>query len=532
MRLIGCACVMLCASAASAQCESRWVTGIGAPGANAEVRAMTVMPNGDVVAGGSFVEIGPQLPAPNKLARYSVATGTWTAPPTGNNTRLVHALASLPDGDLLVGGNFNSIGGVATRQFARYNFETDTWSGLGYGNNGGQVNAILVLPGGTDVIIGGNIPRIAGVVANHIGRLHIPSGVWTPMGSNFVSTGDVVNDLALAPDGTVIVGGVFLDGPGIGALRIARYHPATNTWSTLGSGLNNAVAAVLVLPDGDVLAGGYFTMAGAVPVSRVARYNPASNTWSDMGGGVSGGFEYVNDLELLPGGDVVVGGSFTVAGGVGAARVARYSPATNTWSSMGAGTNQDVTSVVTLPVGDVVVGGFFTQAGGVGAARIARYAFGGTVSSISQHPQDTCVALGSEASFTVVASGSEPITYQWRKDGDPIDASLNPSAATSTLALPGVEESDEGSYDCVVTNSCNSATSDGATLMVDGCPQACDPDVNCDGSPDQGDVACMVLAVAGDVSCICQDPDFNQDGSADQGDVAVLIVVVAGQPCP
>jgi len=63
-------------------------------------------------------------------------------------------------------------------------------------------------------------------------------------------------------------------------------------------------------------------------------------------------------------------------------------------------------------------------------------------------------------------------------------------------------------------------------------PAGCDPDVNCDGSPDQGDVACMILAVAGDISCICQDPDFNQDGSADQGDVAALIGVVAGQPCP
>jgi len=61
---------------------------------------------------------------------------------------------------------------------------------------------------------------------------------------------------------------------------------------------------------------------------------------------------------------------------------------------------------------------------------------------------------------------------------------------------------------------------------------ACDPDVNCDGSPDQGDVACMILAVAGDVDCICQDPDFNLDGSADQGDVAAIIGVVAGQPCP
>jgi len=61
----------------------------------------------------------------------------------------------------------------------------------------------------------------------------------------------------------------------------------------------------------------------------------------------------------------------------------------------------------------------------------------------------------------------------------------------------------------------------------------CDPDLNCDGSADQSDIACIILAIAGDASCLCQsDPDFNLDGSADQGDVAALISVVAGGDCP
>ncbi len=64
-------------------------------------------------------------------------------------------------------------------------------------------------------------------------------------------------------------------------------------------------------------------------------------------------------------------------------------------------------------------------------------------------------------------------------------------------------------------------------------PPACDPVVNCDGVPDQDDVACMILAVAGDTSCFCQaDPDFNGDGVPDQGDVADVILTVAGAPCP
>jgi len=63
--------------------------------------------------------------------------------------------------------------------------------------------------------------------------------------------------------------------------------------------------------------------------------------------------------------------------------------------------------------------------------------------------------------------------------------------------------------------------------------RVCDPDINCDGSVDQGDLSCLILAVSGELSCLCaNDPDFNQDGSADQGDVADLVRVIAGWPCP
>lgn len=73
------------------------------------------------------------------------------------------------------------------------------------------------------------------------------------------------------------------------------------------------------------------------------------------------------------------------------------------------------------------------------------------------------------------------------------------------------------------------------TLVIEPAPAPCDADVNCDGSADQGDIACIILAVSGDASCYCQNDsiaDFNLDGSADQGDIATLIQVVAGAPCP
>jgi len=126
--------------------------------------------------------------------------------------------------------------------------------------------------------------------------------------------------------------------------------------------------------------------------------------------------------------------------------------------------------------------------------------------AISQYDRDPVDELGQELWLDAPFGGERA------PDG--------PGAASPVQAWAGTSGGG-GTYTIVLSGACFPQV--GPT---------CDPDVNCDGSPDQGDVACMILAVAGDTSCICQDPDFNQDGSADQGDVAAIIGVVAGQPCP
>ena len=75
------------------------------------------------------------------------------------------------------------------------------------------------------------------------------------------------------------------------------------------------------------------------------------------GDGVPGVDSYVNALAVLPGGDVIAGGSFTAAGGVAASRIARYTPSTNAWSALGTGTSGSVYALAVLPGGDVIVGG-------------------------------------------------------------------------------------------------------------------------------------------------------------------------------
>jgi hypothetical protein len=63
--------------------------------------------------------------------------------------------------------------------------------------------------------------------------------------------------------------------------------------------------------------------------------------------------------------------------------------------------------------------------------------------------------------LSVVASGTAPLAYQWRKDGAAISG-----AASSNFTIPAAAASDSGAYDCVVSDACGSVTSDAAALAV------------------------------------------------------------------
>lgn len=81
--------------------------------------------------------------------------------------------------------------------------------------------------------------------------------------------------------------------------------------------------------------------------------------------------------------------------------------------------------------------------------------------SITTHPTNRTVNAGATASFTVVAAGTAPLSYQWSFGG--IDLAGQTSA---TLTLANVGSTNEGSYRVRVSNAAGTAFSDAATLTV------------------------------------------------------------------
>jgi hypothetical protein len=76
------------------------------------------------------------------------------------------------------------------------------------------------------------------------------------------------------------------------------------------------------------------------------------------------------------------------------------------------------------------------------------------------------VTAGQTATFSVVASGTAPLSYQWQKNGANISG-----ATSSSYTTPATATTDSGStFRAVVTNSAGSATSNAATLTVNPAP--------------------------------------------------------------
>ena len=83
------------------------------------------------------------------------------------------------------------------------------------------------------------------------------------------------------------------------------------------------------------------------------------------------------------------------------------------------------------------------------------------------------VVAGKSVMFTVEATGTEPLSYQWEwkpvMDGgkwQSCDVERFPGADSSILTIPSVQKSNGGHYRCVVSNCAGSQTSNPAELSV------------------------------------------------------------------
>ena len=86
--------------------------------------------------------------------------------------------------------------------------------------------------------------------------------------------------------------------------------------------------------------------------------------------------------------------------------------------------------------------------------------------TITTQPVNQTVTAGQTASFTVVAGGTAPLSYQWQKNGANIGG-----ATAASYTTPATTTADSGStFRVIVTNTAGTVTSAAATLTVSAAP--------------------------------------------------------------
>lgn len=351
----------LVAAPGTATAQAGWSDAFAQPGITGRTFAVGSW-QGDLYAGGDLAQVSGTQAA--DLMRLDGSRWHRVGASSGVSGT-VRAITEF-GGELVIGGELVAADGAPVRGVARWN--GTRWAPLGagltlsYGTS--EVFALEVYAG--DLYAAGRFDGAGGVTTSGIARWDGTG--WTAVGGGLVSASANVPEafaLEAASDGRLYVGGAFVNAGATGARSIAAWDGTA--WSALGSGSTSAVRA-LHEHQGALFAGGDFAAIGGVPAARIARWNGAS--WSALGTGLDHLSVHSQVFSLATfGGDLLVGGKFTTAGGQAARHAARWNG--SSWSSPGGVSGSGIVSMVlasTVWNGRWVVGGEFHRAGRTTAA--------------------------------------------------------------------------------------------------------------------------------------------------------------------
>ena len=347
-------------------------------------------------------------------------------------------------------------------------------SGLPAGN-GYRVRVVAIRGSGTfpSVVAGGKAAGV-NVAANAIvmANVSLTAPTLTLAGSN---------PTAVSPGATFVIAGSITDSAnfldGSTTLRMwtnTGTAPTTNTVGTQNYIFN-------LSKSGDIYS--FSFSLTAPPTSTVLYYQIGENRSPfDRSDGTQASFLVLPDLSLNDiARSIVIGAglpptitnqpsnqSVTVGGSASFSVTASgTAPFSYQWRKDGTAIAGATSAILTLSNVQISAAGSYTVVVTNSASAITSNAAQLTVNpavvapAITAQTNSQTVLAGANASFSVDATGTAPLSYQWRKDGVAIFG-----ATAATLILSSVQSIDAGSYTVVITNSAGSTTSNAATLAV------------------------------------------------------------------
>ncbi len=225
-------------------------------GPNSTVVSLLALPDGRILVGGSFTAYNNDTHT--YLVRlFSDGNVDPDFNPQVNNT--VWTLARTADGKVWAGGDFTSVLGVPRNRLVRFQADgtLDTTFDPAAGPNS-TVRALVVQSDGK-AVIGGSFSDVNGSGRGYVCRL---SANGLPDLSFAATANNAVYAVALQSNGRWVIGGEFSSISGVPYVRLARLlaDGTPDPSFDVGTGANAAVSNLAIQPDGHILVGGDFTL--------------------------------------------------------------------------------------------------------------------------------------------------------------------------------------------------------------------------------------------------------------------------------
>lgn len=273
-----------------------------------------------------------------------------------------------PDGKILLGGEFQYANGLSRRYLARYEtsgaldtgFDTQRNISIVYSIALQSDSKILVANGGASVMLT---------------RLNTDGSVDTTFTPPFVAYSASIQartritTVIVQPDDKILVAGKLITGsassPTLSGL--VRLNPNgtldTTFQKVFARGGTTYVNDIALQPDGKIVIGGDFTnINNNGAFAYLARVNPDGSVDAAAGSFNTG--SPINEIELQPDGKIVFGGNFPA--------LLRVNADGSPDNSFNVPVNNRVFALAVQPNGKILVGGYFTSIGGVPRSRLAR----------------------------------------------------------------------------------------------------------------------------------------------------------------
>jgi uncharacterized delta-60 repeat protein len=387
------------------------------PNASSDVRSIAVQPDGRIVVGGFFFTIGGQ--SRSQIARLNVDGTADAFNPTASSP--IHSVAVQADGKILAGGQFITIAGETRNRIARLETDGRLDRTLNLSAVAGNITATAVQPDGK-ILIGGDFSSVLGVPRNRIARLNTDGTLDTQFDPN--ANSDVLT-IAVQWDGKILLGGSFTTlatngGAVVARNRIARVFRHGALDAPFDPNANNVVRAITVQGDnGKVLIGGDFTTlspngGAAVTRNRIARLErdgPVDMLFNPDANNSVFSIALAPDANATPtapnyNGLPVVGGDFTSIGGAARNRIARLHQTTGAADSFNPDASSAVRAIAVQADGKILAGGLFFTIGGAARNFLARLdPTTGAADSFNPQPDSVVRSIAVQADGKILAAG-------------------------------------------------------------------------------------------------------------------------------